>query len=77
MALSKDLKFLKQIFIEDPEYGERTKIYHVEGNEHGHDHLRIYTQTPTQKEDNLCMLYKVFVEETKTPVRTESDKSNT
>lgn len=48
--MSKSSDFLRDVILVDPETMERARIYHVEGAEEGHDHLRIYTQSPSQRE---------------------------
>lgn len=59
-----EIDLLKRIFLETPDSLEETHIVMIEGAEAGHDHLRIYTQTAAQaEEDGTAWLYTVRIEE--------------
>lgn len=60
---SKDVDFLRDVFLSDLNTGEKARIVKVEGAENGYDHLRIYTQSAEQKDNGIVMLYKVYATE--------------
>ena len=58
--MSKDIEFLKNLFLSDLNTGEKSQIIKVEGAESGKDHLCIYTQSSEQKANGIVTLFKVF-----------------